>query len=91
MIYENLCVRPETVVRDAFSFAGLTWNAQTAKLLAVRTNQEEAGYFSVFRNSAAMIDRWRTRMTPDAQAQVRSVIREIPPSLGIGQITCGTY
>jgi transposase len=48
--------------------------AQTAKFLAASTNQQEADYFSVFRNSAAVIDRWRTRMAPDAQAQVRSVI-----------------
>jgi LPS sulfotransferase NodH len=78
VIYENLCVQSETVVRDVFSFAGLTWNAQTAKFLAASTNQQKAGYFSVFRNSAAMIDRWRIRMAPDAQAQVRSVVRESP-------------
>jgi LPS sulfotransferase NodH len=75
VIYENLCMQTETVVRDIFSFVGLTWNAQTAKFLAASTKQQEADYFSVFRNSAAMIDRWRTRMAPDVQAQVRSVIR----------------
>jgi LPS sulfotransferase NodH len=74
VIYEDLCVQPETVVRDIFSFAGLTWDAQTAKFLAASTNRQEADYFSVFRNSAAMIGRWRTRMAPDAQAQVRSVM-----------------
>jgi hypothetical protein len=75
VIHEELCAQPEAVTRDLFSFAGLTWNAQTARFLATSTNhQGPISYFSVFRNSVETVDRWRTLMAWDAQEAVRSVV-----------------
>jgi hypothetical protein len=76
VIHEELCAQPEAMVRDLFSFAGLAWNAQTARFLAASTSyQGPTDYFSVFRNSAATVDRWRSVMALDAQEAVRSVVR----------------
>lgn len=79
VLYEDLCARPEMVVRELFRFAGLTWNKQTEGFIASSTGHAGgSGYFDVYRSSAASAERWRQTMSPEDQDQVRSVVRRFP-------------
>jgi hypothetical protein len=77
VLYEDLCLRPETVARDLFAFAGLAWNPQTAAFIAQSTTRGDAkDYYAVFRSSTAQVARWRDTMDPGDQEAVRAVMRD---------------
>jgi hypothetical protein len=76
VIYENLCVSPDTIARDLFAFAGLSWHSQTEAFLSHSSNHDgKAGYFEVLRSSAAAATQWRDRMSPDDRHAVYDVVR----------------
>lgn len=74
VIYEQLCEAPETVSRDLFKFVGLDWSDQTSDFIHRSTNQDQAGYYTVSRNSLQAAERWRTTMRPADQAAVKAVV-----------------
>lgn len=75
VLYEELCARPEPVVRELFDFAGLRWNLQTAGFIDRSTRYEgPEGYFAVMRSSLAAAERWRTTMPAVDQDAVRAVV-----------------
>lgn len=68
--YEQLCERPLAVFAEMFDFAGLHWDATIKQLIAKRSlnykspdSSDDLDPYSTTRNSLAMIDAWRTKMT----------------------------
>jgi hypothetical protein len=76
VVYEALCANPETIARDLFAFAGLSWHPQTEAFLTHSSNHDgKSGYFEVLRSSAAAANQWRESMPPDDQRAVYDVVR----------------
>ena len=79
VIYEELCARPAEVARDLLATCDLDWNPQSEAFIARSTGDSSTiGYYAVFRDSIAAAEQWRTAMTPDDRAAVRSVVRHSP-------------
>jgi sulfotransferase family protein len=79
IVYEDLCAKPADQARSLLAFAGLSWHRRTETFLAQSTHYNgPAGYYAVLRNSIAAADRWRATMTPQDQADVRSVVSQSP-------------
>jgi hypothetical protein len=76
VLYEDLCARPEAVARGLFAFSGLSWHPNTkAFLRGSTTYTRKSHYYDVFQDSGAVMDRWRSTMTPQDQALVRAVVQ----------------
>jgi hypothetical protein len=79
VIYEDLCHDPAGVSKDLFAFAGLDWHPQTDAFLGLSTsNQQQGGYFDVFRTTEVVADRWRQTMSGKDQESVRAVVATSP-------------
>jgi hypothetical protein len=77
ILYEDLCARPEQETRSLFAFAGLDWNAQTARFLEQSTSRSDsASYYAVFRDSIAAAQRWRSTMSAQDQDAVHAVVKQ---------------
>ena len=73
--YEDLCLDPPGVSRRLFEHARLPWSAQTAAFLAASTAADDRNYYSVFKNPAHSVNKWRQQLpTADAE-RILSVIR----------------
>ncbi|MEY2418798.1 MAG: hypothetical protein QOG90_1478 [Actinomycetota bacterium] len=73
--YEDVCRNPEPIFRDLYEIAGLTWTDDVAAALGASTEgtitrgaEDPTG---TTRNTAAMADAWRARITADQLADVR--------------------
>ena len=74
--YDDLCADPEAEARRLFAFAGLPWHPQTEAFLAASTSGAGAqGYYSVFRDPAASLNRWRGRLDAAAQRRIGAILR----------------
>lgn len=62
--YEDLCTDPQGVARQMFRHAGLPWSEQTADFLARSTTADDRGYYSVFKNPAETVNKWRKELAP---------------------------
>ena len=79
VIYEELCLRPQQVAEDLFAFAGLSWNAQTLAFINDSTSQQnDSGYFDVFRRTPVVVDQWRQKLSPSDQEAIRAVVQGSP-------------
>jgi hypothetical protein len=88
IVYEDLCRRPAELAREIFAHFGLPHHGETARLLremasrdrSVRRRRGERGaddYFSVFRDSLASADRWKTELS---SADARDVLNAVSDS-----------
>jgi hypothetical protein len=79
VLYEALCAEPEALSRRILAFAKLNWNRQTQDFVARSTiHSGQAGYYAIFRNTAASAEAWRGKMAPSEQEAVRSVVASSP-------------
>jgi hypothetical protein len=79
VVYEELCAEPEALSRDILAFIGLDWNPQTAAFVMRSSRHEgQAGYYAVYRSSAAAADSWRSSMTVADCETVMAVARDSP-------------
>ena len=77
--YDDLCADPEAEARRLFGFAGLPWHPQTAAFLAASTSGNGAqGYYSVFRDPATSLHRWRSRLGAADQRRIGAILRRSP-------------
>lgn len=75
VLYEDLCARPQAVIRELFAFVGLAWNSSTEAFLTRSTRSgRNSGYYSVFQDPSTAANRWRSTMTPQDQAAVCAVV-----------------
>lgn len=77
VLYEDLTSQPEQVVRDLFSFSGLSWDQQTADFLRTSANAEsDSGYYNVVKNASQTAQRWRSEMSEEDSRAVVAVARQ---------------
>lgn len=82
--YEDLCRNPEPAFRDLYDIAGLTWTDDVAASLGAATQgmitRGADDPLGTTRNTAAMADAWRTRVTAEQLADVRAGWEATNPS-----------
>jgi hypothetical protein len=72
--YDALCRDPERVGQEMFQFVGLDWDAQTANFVAQSTANEDAGYYSVFKDPLRAAMRWREELAPNVIERIMAVV-----------------
>jgi len=73
--YDTLCQEPAAQARRVLAFAGLNWNPQTEAFIERSTRASLAdGYYQVFKDPAATLNRWRTQLDIHDQARIHNVI-----------------
>ena len=74
--YETLCAAPFASFQDLYDVCGLTWTDDVAALLRASTGgsivRGADDPLGTTRNTAAMADAWRARITPEQLADVRT-------------------
>ena len=66
VIYEELCKDPLNTFKDFFQFSGLSWDENIENLIAKRSSGGEShGPYSTTRNSMAMIDSWKGKISKE--------------------------
>jgi Sulfotransferase domain len=82
--YETVCRDPEPVFRDLYDICGLRWTDAVAASLRASTSGEITrgadDPSGTVRNTAAMADAWRARITPSQLADVRAGWEATNPS-----------
>lgn len=74
--YEDVCADPVRGARDLLSFAGLSWNAQTARFIADSTTHNGPDrYYKVLKNTQEAAARWRRELDAATQASILDVVR----------------
>lgn len=77
--YEDLCADPQGVTRRMFQHAGLSWAEQTADFLARSTAVADRGYYSVFKNPAETVNKWRKELAPADIERIVAIVRDSRP------------
>jgi hypothetical protein len=82
--YEDVCADPEACFQDLYAIAGLKWTDAVAASLAASTagdiTRGADDPLGTTRNTAAMADAWRARITPEQLDQVRTGWEATNPS-----------
>ncbi|HET6724713.1 MAG TPA: sulfotransferase [Gammaproteobacteria bacterium] len=73
--YEDLCANPLAESRRLFDFAGLDWNAQTARFVRRSTDADAAAYYSVFKNPTHSVSRWREELPADSACRILAILQ----------------
>jgi hypothetical protein len=73
--YEDVCSEPIRMTRRMFEFAGLGWQSQTERFVLASTCESDADYYSVFKNSLASADRWRSELNPHTIERIQQILR----------------
>lgn len=73
--YENLCADPLGESRRILEFAGLDWNPQTEGFVTRSTGANAPSYYSVFKNPAHSISRWREELPADSACRIIAILR----------------
>jgi sulfotransferase family protein len=74
--YEDLCAEPFAMARQVFAFAGLEWNAQTARFIARSTHRwGRDRFYQVRAETAEVVDRWRSELAPAMQRDIAAIVR----------------
>lgn len=85
--YADVCQEPEQKSKEMFAFAGMSWNPQTAGFIKASTlgtqpaafdrlTQDEARYYSIFKNPIQAAERWRSNMKAEDIERVYRVLRQ---------------
>ncbi len=74
--HADLARAPLAQARELLAFAGLSLPPATAAFIRRSTEHTGAtGYYRVFRNAAAEIDKWRSELSAEEQARIWAVAR----------------
>ena len=71
--YEALCTEPASRFRELAEWAGLEWTPELEERLQARSraNPERNDAYDTHRDSLAMRDAWRSRVSPDQARRLR--------------------
>lgn len=73
--YEDVCSDPLGMTRQMFEFAGLDWQLQTETFVGASTHATNTDYYSVFKDSQASAEGWRSELTPEAIERILRILR----------------
>jgi hypothetical protein len=69
--YRDLVASPEVTVREAFAFAGISWQEQTARFLRESTTAAVSDrYYQIYKNSTDSLNKWRKQLSIDEQRRI---------------------
>lgn len=74
--YEDLCADRSGTVRELFQFSGLKWSTQTEHFLDASTSKNSNRYFSVFKDPAKSVNRWRNELSPGSIDRIMGVVHQ---------------
>lgn len=77
--YMDLVRDPSGCARDLFAFCGLSWREETERFI-VRSSTFKGPdlYYQVYKNSAAIRDKWRVVLSSEEKRQILSVMQASP-------------
>ncbi len=74
--YDDLCADPAGEARALFAFAGLPWAPATEAFIAASiSGAGRQGYYTVFRDPAATLHRWRERLAAADRRRIAAILR----------------
>ena len=73
LIYERLANQAMAETKAVFSEVGLDWSPETERFL-LQSMKSEGSYYSVSRDPAKAINRWRKDLGDETIARVRSIV-----------------
>jgi hypothetical protein len=73
IVYETFANRPMVETKALFEQVGLSWTAETEQFL-LQSTTTEGGYYSVSRDPAKAINRWRKQLGDVTIARVRAIV-----------------
>lgn len=74
--YEDLCRRPQACARELLAFARLPWHPQTEAFIDRSSAPGTVDrYYSVFKDAATALSRWRKDLSADDQRRIRDIVR----------------
>jgi len=83
VFYENLCDDTLGTMRRVFAHLGLEMTDATGAYIDASTSGQShrksmwtRGYFSTFRDTRAVMDRWKSEMPAEQQARVLAIVRD---------------
>jgi len=74
--YEDVCMQPIARSKEAFHYAGLSWNTQSEAFLQASIAQDNPAYYSVFKDPMKSATAWQRELTPEAIERVLKVLRQ---------------
>lgn len=75
--YDDLCADPAGEARALFAFTGLPWTRATEAFIAASVaGAGRQGYYTVFRDPAATLHRWRERLAPADRRRIAAILRQ---------------
>ncbi len=72
--YEDVCADPLGMTRRMYEFTGLDWQSQTETFIGASTRATNTDYYSVFKDSQASAERWRSELAPDAIERILRIL-----------------
>jgi hypothetical protein len=85
--YEDLCTNPLDIFRELYYFASLDWSSEVEKQIMAHSTfngSNTTGTYDVYRNSQAMIDKWKTEMSEETiNTLKKAYLYYDPPHYGI--------
>lgn len=76
--YEDVCAAPLDMTRRMFEFASLDWQMQTEEFIRESTQATNTDYYSVFKNSKASAEGWRSELTSPVIERILRILRANP-------------
>ena len=77
--YEDLCADPIGVSRELITFAGLTWQQQTAQFVSSSVEQERASYYAVYKHPLRAAMKWKDELTAAEIDSILSTVHDTIP------------
>lgn len=75
--YEDVAASPQTELPSLFSKLGLDWSDSTTQFLKA-SSASEGSYYSLSRDPAVAISRWKQEMPPEHIAKVKGIVSRAP-------------
>lgn len=76
--YDALCAKPESIFRELYAFAGLTWSESVAERLRQQTTRTDSQPYGVHRVSRNQVRAWVGKIAPDDLAALKAGYTEYP-------------
>lgn len=76
VIYEDLCRRPEAVLRDVFDYCGIRLEEQTRQFAEASTSRHDTRYHAVFKDPSRTAWRWREDLDRGQHRTLERLLRQ---------------
>ena len=77
--YEDICLDPLPEARRMIEFAGMDWEPAMEAFLGSSVSADGDAYYSVYRDAAREVDRWRERLEAGQIERIRQVVEHTGP------------